>query len=61
MKNYFLFVFLFAALSFNSAGFAQEQKEISETSADVPELFSFHDVIYPIWHTAFPNKDIEML
>ncbi len=61
MKNYFLFVFLCMLLSFSLAGFAQEQKQISETSSDVPELFSFHDVIYPIWHTAFPNKDIEML
>ena len=61
MRNNYLFVFLFAFLLFSIAGLAQEQKEILETSSDVPELFSFHDVIYPIWHTAFPNKDIEML
>ncbi len=61
MRNNLLFVFLCMLLSFSLAGLAQEQKEISETSSDVPELFSFHDVIYPIWHTAFPNKDIEML
>lgn len=61
MKKYFLlssFVILYA---FISSGFAQEDKQISETSSDVPELLAFHDVIYPIWHTAFPNKDIEML
>lgn len=40
---------------------SQEEPKPSETSWDVPELFSFHDVIYQIWHTAFPNKDINML
>jgi hypothetical protein len=40
---------------------SQEDPKSSETSWDVPELFSFHDVIYQIWHTAFPNKDINML
>ncbi|HMA54238.1 MAG TPA: hypothetical protein VKT17_07225 [Acidobacteriota bacterium] len=32
-----------------------------ETSGSVPELAAFHEVIYPIWHTAYPEKDIAML
>ncbi len=32
-----------------------------ETESTVPELAAFHEVIYPIWHTAFPDKDIAML
>ncbi|MBS4035114.1 MAG: hypothetical protein KGZ85_11665 [Ignavibacterium sp.] len=40
---------------------SQEDPKSSETSWNVPELFAFHDVIYQIWHTAFPNKDIKML
>lgn len=32
-----------------------------ETESTVPELTAFHEVIYPIWHTAFPEKDIAML
>jgi hypothetical protein len=28
-----------------------------ETESTVPELTAFHDVIYPIWHTAYPEKD----
>jgi hypothetical protein len=32
-----------------------------ETENTVPELTAFHEVIYPIWHTAFPDKDIAML
>ncbi|HSA95883.1 MAG TPA: hypothetical protein VLJ16_07525 [Acidobacteriota bacterium] len=32
-----------------------------ETESTVAELSAFHEVIYPIWHTAFPEKDIAML
>ncbi|MDH7511897.1 MAG: hypothetical protein QHH14_03000 [Clostridiales bacterium] len=32
-----------------------------ETESTVPELVSFHDIIYPIWHTAYPQKDYAAL
>ncbi len=32
-----------------------------ETEPAVPALSAFHEVIYPIWHTAYPEKDIAML
>ncbi len=32
-----------------------------EPSASVPELEKFHDVIMPMWHTAFPAKDYAAL
>jgi hypothetical protein len=32
-----------------------------ETEPAVPALSEFHEVIYPIWHTAYPEKDIAML
>ena len=32
-----------------------------ETESMVPELVEFHEVIYPIWHTAFPAKDYTAL
>jgi hypothetical protein len=32
-----------------------------ETESAVPELTAFHEIIYPIWHTAYPDKDIAML
>jgi len=32
-----------------------------ETESAVPEIAAFHEVIYPIWHTAYPDKDIAML
>jgi hypothetical protein len=46
-----------------SLGFvlAAEQMPDPETESTVPELIDFHDVIYPIWHTAFPAKDYKAL
>ena len=34
---------------------------VHETSSNVPELIEFHDVIYLIWHEAYPDKDYEAL
>ena len=39
----------------------QAQETSRETSATVPALIEFHKVIYKIWHTAWPNKDTDML
>jgi hypothetical protein len=38
-----------------------EQPPSSETSASVPELTDYHEVIYPLWHEAWPKKDFAML
>lgn len=35
--------------------------QAQETESTVPELTAFHDVIYPIWHTAYPDKDYAAL
>lgn len=32
-----------------------------ETRAQVAELSAMHDVIYPLWHTAWPAKDTAMM
>jgi len=32
-----------------------------ETESAVPELDALHEVIFPIWHTAYPKKDIAAL
>ena len=39
----------------------QQETLVTETSSDVPELWDFHDVIYQIWHEAWPEKNTEML
>lgn len=31
-----------------------------ETKAEVPELKAFHEVIFKLWHDAWPNKDIAL-
>lgn len=35
--------------------------QTEETESTVPELTAFHEIIYPIWHTAYPEKDYEAL
>lgn len=40
---------------------AQDSTMAHEISGDVPELDEFHNVIYEIWHNAYPNKDIAAL
>ena len=37
------------------------QETSREVSATVPALTEFHKVIYKIWHTAWPNRDTDML
>jgi hypothetical protein len=37
------------------------QDRASETSATVPALNEFHKIVFKIWHTAWPNKDYDML
>jgi L-fucose isomerase-like protein len=43
------------------AGLSAAQAIHSEPTGDIPELTAFHDVIVPIWHTAYPNKDYAAL
>jgi hypothetical protein len=42
------------------AGLAGAQAA-AETQTRVPELIAFHEVIYPMWHTAWPARDTTML
>lgn len=41
----------------------EPQAEITqeETTASVPALSDLHEVIYPLWHTAFPEKDYALI
>jgi hypothetical protein len=43
------------------AGSAMAQTPLPETSSTIPELTAFHEVVYPLWHTAYPNKDYAAL
>ena len=44
-------------LVFNFNLFSQHDDHSQEINSSVPELFDYHEVIYPLWHTAYPNKD----
>ena len=48
-------IFVLIVLVSGFAAFGQE------TESSVPELEAFHEIIYPIWHTAYPEKDIAAL
>lgn len=53
------------ALLFTSSpgGYAQDAREAhaDETAATIPTLDDFHEVIFTIWHTAWPEKNVAML
>ncbi len=34
---------------------------VDETSSSIPKLSEFHEVIYVLWHTAYPQKDYELI
>lgn len=56
--NIFLLAVMALALL---AGLAAAQEKSAETTSEVPELSAFHEIIYPIWHTAYPSKDYAAL
>ena len=49
----------FAVLALALALPAQEAQ--AEVKSEVPALTAMHDIIYPIWHTAYPEKDVKAL
>ena len=58
IKKYFLFALLFLFISISNS---YSQIDSTEITSSVPELTKFHDVIYLIWHEAYPSKDIAKL
>jgi hypothetical protein len=56
MKSIILFILVFVFCSFNNS-FSQHEDHSTEVTSSVQELSDFHEVVYPMWHTAYPNKD----
>jgi hypothetical protein len=63
-----LFLFLFIAcnkkepeMTANAEKNSDQEVLQAETNSEVPELWEFHDVIYQIWHEAWPEKNTVML
>ena len=56
MKNLIVFLIVFSLTYINNLQ-AQHEDQSTEINSSVPELFDFHEVVYPMWHTAYANKD----
>jgi hypothetical protein len=61
MKKRGLFGFLVLAALMSVAPCFALRAQTQETESTVPELSAFHEIIYPIWHTAYPDKDYAAL
>ena len=59
MKRYLKFAVL--SLILCAGGFSTYAQRPAEATASVPALDSFHEVIFKIWHEAWPNKNVAML
>jgi hypothetical protein len=60
MKN----IFFFASLFFITCSFllfSQTDSIKHETETKITALEDFHEIIYPIWHTFYPEKDYKSL
>jgi hypothetical protein len=61
MKKLLSLLGVLSVLSFSSVTFAQTTVDSKEISSTVPELTAFHEIIYPMWHEAYPAKDYNAL
>lgn len=52
---------LLAILFMLNLNLVAQEDYSDETDSSVPELAQFHEVMYPIWHTAYPEKDFAAL
>lgn len=61
MKTFFIFSFLVSVFFYCPVSFAQTEIDPAEITSAVPELSDFHEIIYPMWHEAYPAKDYDAL
>jgi hypothetical protein len=54
-------VFVLLLLTYAGQLFSQIKIDSTEITSNVPELTDFHSIIYPMWHNAYPTKDINAL
>jgi hypothetical protein len=58
MKKVALLLLLCSAAALTAAAQAHDA---AETRSEVPALTEFHEVIFPLWHEAWPNKNYKMM
>jgi len=61
MKKFAPAKFLVGLLIAAVVSASPQAPQAQETESTVPELTAFHEIIYPIWHTAYPEKDYAAL
>ena len=61
MKKFLISFSLFLALSLCFISFGQTKVDPAEISSTIQELTDFHEIIYPMWHDAYPAKDFNAL
>ena len=61
MKKISFWGFLVWLLIAAAVSASPRASQAQETESTVPELSAFHEIIYPIWHTAYPDKDYAAL
>jgi hypothetical protein len=59
MKRFALLLLLSSVAA--TAGAAQAHDPASETRSEVPALTEFHEVMFPLWHEAWPSKNYKMM
>ncbi|MBN2272999.1 MAG: hypothetical protein JXR41_05075 [Bacteroidales bacterium] len=61
MRKSFTLLCVIFLFFFSSTSFSQIEIDSAEIISDVPELTEFHEIIYPMWHDAYPTKDFSAL
>ncbi len=61
MRKLFLLCGFVPVIFSSSVSFAQTEIDPAEITSTVPELADFHEIIFQIWHEAYPAKDYDAL
>lgn len=61
MRKFLISICLFSVVTFCYESFGQTKIDQAEITSKVQELSDFHDIIYPMWHEAYPAKDYNAL
>jgi hypothetical protein len=61
MKKLIMPICLLTVALFCYESYGQTKIDPAEISSSVQELTDFHDIIYPMWHDAYPAKDYSAL
>ncbi|HPC81744.1 MAG TPA: hypothetical protein P5234_01340 [Thermoanaerobaculaceae bacterium] len=58
MRAFTLMTAVFVLVAAIGPAAAEQMPAPGETSSEVPALYAMHEVIHPLWHEAWPNKDL---